>query len=53
MLSHQACCYQLLVYDWEAGGSVGDIAIPLDTSGVEVELSCDMANNTTNNDSGN
>lgn len=52
-LSQQTCCYQLLVYDWEANSSVGHIPVPLQTSSIELELSCDLASDKTSNDSGN
>lgn len=54
MLSHQSCCHQLLVYDWEAEGSVGHIPVPLENTGMEFDRSCGpLASSPTSSDDGN
>ena len=41
-LTQQSPCYLLQVYDWEAGGSVGHIPIPLETTDMSSEQYCQL-----------
>ena len=42
VLTQQPRCYWLEVYDWEAGGGVGRIPVPLETTDLESGRSCDI-----------
>ena len=48
VLTQQPRCYRLEVYDWEAGGGVGRIPVPLETTDLESGRSCDIIENGSN-----